>query len=223
MLKEFNPLKTYFFSGLAILLPLVITFVIFMFFINLLTAPFMGMTLALFDALQISDFSIGYVPLKDLIPLLSRATILLLLIAAPIVMGTVCELFLFKNLAKGANAIIQKIPFISTIYKAVQEVTTTLLKSQGPKFSQVVLVPFPSDKSLSIGLVTKNEEPGDQQDLYGDISVFVPATPNPTVGFMILYKREQLEVLDMTVEEAIKFIVSCGTITELELKKKQVS
>jgi len=198
-----------FLTGLAILLPAVLTFMLFLFGINLLTMPFLGLVqnlLAPFDLPQQAAL------------FLAKFLILLFLIGLTLLIGLLTRIMLFHYFLRLGNALLHRIPLINKIYKAAQDVFGTLFHEEGHGFSHVVLVPFPTKKGLCIGFVTNITD--DPEEEHGNISVFLPATPNPTMGFMLLFKKEQLIFLDMKVDEALKFIVSCGIISpEWNLKE----
>ena len=87
--------------------------------------------------------------------------------------------------------------------------------SSSNSFKQVVMVPFPGEKTYSIGLVTRENLPGlpkAQNPKETLVAVFVPTTPNPTSGFLMMYKQSDLVYLDMKVEDAFKYVISCGVI-----------
>ncbi len=200
-------MKKYFITGLAILLPAVLTAMIFVFIINLLTKPFVGI---------IEDILRHYhvFSSRQLITLVSKLVIMTLLFAITFLIGFLARILIFHYLFRLGNYILHRIPLINKIYKAIQDVITTIFHENSSKFSEVVLIPFPTEDSLCLGLITNDpitKQP--KEDAYGNISVFVPATPNPTIGFVLLYRREQMVALDMTVEEAIKFVVSCGVMS----------
>jgi uncharacterized membrane protein len=109
---------------------------------------------------------------------------------------------------------VKKIPFVRTIYRTCQDVIKTIFTSKTNSFKQVVLVKFPNPNTYSLGFLTGDQMPGFQDCVHGSgITVFIPTTPNPTSGFLMMYKREDVLYLDMKVEDAFKFIISCGVIT----------
>jgi uncharacterized membrane protein len=122
--------------------------------------------------------------------------------------------FFFHYLIKFSDYLFHRIPFIRAVYKTCQDVINTIFTTDTKAFKQVVMVPFPNTETRSIGLVTResipNFENGEKTDL---VAVFVPTTPNPTSGFLLLYKEEELVHLNMSVENALKYIISCGVIT----------
>jgi len=207
-------MKKYFVTGLAILLPAVLTILIFSFIINLLTKPFVGTLENTLDYFNLLDTPILFFSARQVVSFFSKVIILIILFLVTVLIGLLTRIVIFHYLIRFGNYIIHKIPLINKIYKATQDVIGTIFKEKTTTFSQVVLIPFPSEKTLCLGLITNDPQTHQPyKDKYGNVSVFVPATPNPTMGFMLLYKREQMIDLEMTVEEALKFVVSFGVMT----------
>jgi len=213
-------MKKYFITGLALLLPAVLTILIFLFIVNLLTKPFVGIVEGTLDYYDLLDKPMLFFTSQQVITFFSKFLILFFLFTFVVLIGFLGRLVVFHYLLRLGNYIMHKIPFINKIYKAAQDVIGTIFQDKTTNFSQVVLIPFPTTQSLSIGLVTNDPETHEpHEDKHGHISVFVPATPNPTVGFMLLFNRSQLIFLDMSVEEALRFVVSCGVMAT-EIKSK---
>ena len=121
--------------------------------------------------------------------------------------------FLGKRLLYLFNSILKKIPILRTIYSALGQMTESFTKTD-KSGKNVVLVEYPRKGSWAVGFATK-ENSGEitkktQKKL---INVFVPTTPNPTSGFLLMFPKEDVIYLDLTFEEASKFIVSAGTST----------
>ena len=119
--------------------------------------------------------------------------------------------FLGKKLLNLFNNILQRIPILRTIYSAIVQMTETFTKTDKGK-KNVVLVEYPRKGSWAVGFATK-ENSGDitKKTNRQLINVFVPTTPNPTSGFLLMFPKEEVIYLDLTFEEASKFIVSAGT------------
>lgn len=200
-------MKKNFITGLAILLPVVFTILIIGFLIRILTGPFMYLT-------QEALHSVGFITNESFLRLGSQTLILIFLLGVTLLIGFLGSQFFVRYLFKWADHLLHRIPLVNKIYKALQDIVQSLFHSDKPSFSQVVLVPFPNARSKSIGLVTRHDLPEKTGTFSDVISVFVPGTPNPTMGFMLMYRRDQLVFLDITVEQAIKFVVSCGVILE---------
>ena len=119
--------------------------------------------------------------------------------------------FLGKKLLNLFNNILKKIPILRTIYSAIVQMTETFTKSEKGK-KNVVLVEYPRKGSWAVGFATKKNS-GEISEKTNKklINVFVPTTPNPTSGFLLMFPEDEVIYLDLTFEEASKFIVSAGT------------
>ena len=119
--------------------------------------------------------------------------------------------FIGKRLLNLFNNILKKIPILRTIYSALGQMTETFTKTDKER-KNVVLVEYPRKGSWAVGFATK-ENSGEISDKTKRnlINVFVPTTPNPTSGFLLMFPKEEVIYLDLTFEEASKFIVSAGT------------
>ena len=119
--------------------------------------------------------------------------------------------FLGKKLLELFNSILKKIPILRTIYSAIGQMTQTFTKKDDKK-NNVVLIEYPRKGSWAVGFATKkNAGEITNKTKKNLINVFVPTTPNPTSGFLLMFPEEDIIYLDMTFEEASKFIVSAGT------------
>ena len=119
--------------------------------------------------------------------------------------------FLGKKLFDVFELVLNKIPILRTIYSAVGQLTETFAKSKGDKKS-VVLVEYPRKGTWAVGFATK-ENKGEIKNKVGEelLNVFVPTTPNPTSGFLLMFLKKEVIFLDMSFEQASKFIVSAGS------------
>jgi len=109
--------------------------------------------------------------------------------------------------------ILNKIPLVRSIYSSVKQISSTIFDPSGKSFRKVVLLQYPRKGLWSIGFLT-NDNMGNELNAVDDrlVSVFVPTTPNPTSGFIIMVRSDELKELNMNVEEAFKFIISMGVI-----------
>ena len=119
--------------------------------------------------------------------------------------------FIGKKLFDLFEIILNKIPILRTIYSAVTQLTETFTKTENDKKS-VVLIEYPRKGTWAVGFATK-ENTGEIKNKVGKelINVFVPTTPNPTSGFLLMFPKEEVIYLDMSFEQASKFIVSAGS------------
>ena len=126
------------------------------------------------------------------------------------VIGWLSLSFIGKRMLSLLNSILKRIPILRTIYSALGQMTETFTKTDNKK--NVVLVEYPRKGSWAVGFATR-ENSGEISDKLKKslINVFVPTTPNPTSGFLLMYPKEDVIYLDLSFEEASKFIVSAGT------------
>jgi len=205
-------LKKYFITGIVILLPVALTLMIVSFFFNLLTEPFIGIVNAVFDHYGILKHDFAIVSAYQIRKFLSQIIVLAILFLFTVGLGLLARWFFFHYLVRLWEYIVSRIPFVSNIYTTCQDVIQTFFTSNANSFKQVVLVPFPNKKALSIGLVTRDNIRLPDGNDHEIIAVFVPTTPNPTSGFLVMFKKEDLIYLDMKVEDAFKYVISCGMI-----------
>jgi uncharacterized membrane protein len=216
-------MKKNFFTGLAILFPIVLTYVIVAFFVNLLTMPFVGYLENVLAYFFPSGGSAMSVEFYKYALILSKLLILISLAGTFILVGILGRLFIVNYIFRHVDLLAHRIPGINRIYKGIQETVQTVFMANGTKFSSVVLVPFPHAKSYCMAFITNESVPdASGTDLGEIVSAFVPGTPNPTMGFMLLFKRKDVIYVDMAVEDALKFIISCGVISST-LSVKSVS
>tara|TARA_B100000929_G_scaffold253969_1_gene215045 strand:- start:16076 stop:16693 length:618 start_codon:yes stop_codon:yes gene_type:complete len=125
--------------------------------------------------------------------------------------GWISLSFIGKKLFDYFEAILNKIPILRTIYSAVGQLTETFAKSESDKKS-VVLVEYPRKGTWAVGFATK-ENKGEIRSRVGEdlINVFVPTTPNPTSGFLLMFPKKEVIFLNLSFEQASKFIVSAGS------------
>tara|TARA_Y100000590_G_scaffold464106_1_gene632724 strand:+ start:690 stop:1304 length:615 start_codon:yes stop_codon:yes gene_type:complete len=119
--------------------------------------------------------------------------------------------FIGKKLLEIFNNFLKKIPILRTIYSAIGQMTETFTKNDDKK-NNVVLIEYPRKGTWAVGFATKDNS-GEISDKTNKnlVNVFVPTTPNPTSGFLLMFPKEDVIYLDLTFEEASKFIVSAGT------------
>ncbi len=136
---------------------------------------------------------------------------ILLAFAILFITGAIASNVLGKQLVKAWEAIVHRIPVVGAIYKSVKQISDPVLSDSGQAFSKAVLVEFPHPGSRTVAFLT-NEVGGELGARLAEphLSVYVPTTPNPTSGYMLLLPRERVHELDMTVEQALKYVVSMG-------------
>lgn len=206
-------MKKHFVTGLVILLPLVVTIAVVIFLVNFLTQPFIGVVSAILAKLHIINQGFLFLTPEQLLRYGSKIIILLLLFFFTAALGVIARWFLIHTLFRLGDRILHRIPIVNTVYKTTQDIIKTLFVSDKNTFKQVVMVPFPRADVFVLGLIARESPKACSQAAGHDLtSVFVPTTPNPTTGFLLMFKRSDLILIDMKPEDAIKYIVSCGVI-----------
>ena len=190
-----SKLRNYFITGVLVLIPIGVTVYLTLFFIKI------------FSKILPQEINPNhYLPYS--IPGLE----IIISIIVITVIGWLSLSFLGKKLVKLVNDIFKKIPFLRTVYSAIGQMTQSFAQSRKSKKKSVVLVEYPRKGSWAVGFATQ-ENTGEiasktNKDL---INVFVPTTPNPTSGFLLMFPKDEIIYLDMSFEDASKFIVSAGT------------
>ena len=187
-------LRNYFFTGIIVLIPIGFTLYLSKFLIN---------------------FSTKLVPTglnpNTYLPYSIPGIEIILTVFFITIVGGLSLSFLGKKFLQIIDDLFKRIPILRTIYSAIGQMTDSFRNQEGNKKS-VVLLEYPRKGSWAVGFATK-ENTGEIKSKTNQnlINVFVPTTPNPTSGFLLMIPNEDLIYLDMTFEEASKFIVSAGT------------
>ncbi len=127
--------------------------------------------------------------------------------------GLLTRNFIGKQIVNVWEKLLTRIPIVSSIYSSVKQVSDTLFSSSGNAFRKAMLVQYPREGSWTIAFLTGTPGGDVKNHLVGDyISVYVPTTPNPTSGFFLMMPRADAVELDMSVDEALKYIVSMGVV-----------
>ena len=187
-------LRNYFIAGIIVLVPLGFTLYLTLFLVSILSKLIPE---------EINPNS--YLPFS--IPGLEIAISIIFIT----LIGFISLSFIGKRILKLINDLLKKIPFLRTIYSAIGQMTESFANKKGKKKS-VVLVQYPSKGSWAVGFATKdNKGEITKKTNTKLVNVFVPTTPNPTSGFLLMFPKKEVIYLDMSFEEASKFIVSAGT------------
>lgn len=199
-------MKRYLITGLLALIPLAITYWV-------LEAIVTGMDRSL-DLLPPAWHPESWLG-RD-IPGLGALLTFLIVLAT----GVLASNILGQRLVNFGESIVRRIPVVNTLFFGVKQVSDTLFKPGGKAFRKAVLVQWPHAQSWTIGFLTG--APGGDVATYlqGDyVSVYIPTTPNPTGGYFIMLLHQEIIELDMSVDDALKYIISMGVVTP-ELNSK---
>lgn len=208
-------MRKIFFTGLATFLPIAITLFIILFIVNFLTAPFVG----IMENVLMSFEEGGRQMHPFALLIISRACVLLLLILFIFFLGFLGRRLFFSYFLKLMNRLFEKIPIVKTIYRVTQEVTKSFISPEKKDlFKGTVSVPFPHQKTQAMGLLAGDAPEAVHHSLLpehakqGLKSIFVPTAPHPISGFLLMYRSEEIQMIDMSTEDLFTFLLSGGTV-----------
>lgn len=204
-------MRKYFITGLLILVPLVIT----LWVLSLIIGTMDQSLLLLPERWQPKTLLGFHVP--GLGTILTLLTIFLV--------GLLTQNFIGNYVVAAWESVLRRIPVVNSIYSGVKQVSDTLLSPSGNAFRKVLLVQYPREGSWTIAFMTGIPGGDVKNHLQGDyVSLYVPTTPNPTSGFFLMMPRADVIELDMSVDAALRYIVSMGVVapekTAVQLAKK---
>ncbi len=192
-------MKKYFITGLLVLVPLFITVWVVTSLIGM-----MDQSLLLLPEEWRPKAQLGV----DIPGLGAILTVLIILVT-----GVIATNFFGSKLILLWESLLARVPVVKSIYASVKQVSDTLFSDSGNAFRQAVLIQFPREGAWTIAFITGQPGGDVANHLQGDfVSVYVPTTPNPTGGYFIMMPRHQVILLDMSVDAALKYIISMGVV-----------
>lgn len=202
-------MKKYFITGLLVLVPLVVTFWVMSTLIETL-----DQSLLLLPEEWSPQKLLGF-SMAGLGAILTLVVIFLT--------GVIATNFFGQQLIMLWEELLSRVPVVKSIYSSVKQVSDTIFSDSGNAFRQALLVEYPRKGAWTVAFLT-GEPGGDVSNhLQGDfVSVYVPTTPNPTSGFFLMMPKTDVVELDMTVDQALKYIISMGTVAP-EIKSETVA
>jgi uncharacterized membrane protein len=193
-------MKKYFITGLLIWIPLVITIWVLKLVVDMLDQSLLLLPMAL----RTESWLGIHIP--------GLGVLLTLLIV--VLTGAVTANLIGQRLVHFWHQILHRIPVVSSIYSSVKQVSDTLFSSSGEAFRKALLVQWPREGMWTIAFLTGTPGSDVTRHLQGDyVSVYVPTTPNPTGGYFVMMPRKDVIELDMSVDTALKYVISMGVVS----------
>jgi uncharacterized membrane protein len=201
MLRHF---RNAFISGLALLIPLGVTFIVIHFLLQRIGEPSSNLFFYFLDPATREK------PWVDIVLKIISTCVIVLIITG---FGFLSNYFLGKLFVRIAERFITSVPFIKSIYGTAKQIVDTFRQQKEAVFQKVVLVEYPRTGCYALGFLTGTAR-GETQVKTGKtiVNVFIPTTPNPTSGFLLLIPKEDILKLDMSVGDGMKLIISGGAV-----------
>ncbi|MFQ5652004.1 MAG: DUF502 domain-containing protein [bacterium] len=207
-------IRAYFFTGLVVLVPLVLTTYIIW---NLFLAIDGILRQVVSDLLQ-EQFGVTFA--KKQIPGIGFVTLVLIIITT----GILARNYFGRTIVSFGERIVQRIPLINRVYGAIKQISQAFFASQREVFKKAVLFEYPRKGIYSIGFYTQDTRGPVQESLETDmVSIFLPTTPNPTSGFLLFVPKTDIIELNLTIEEALKLVISGGAVVPNEKTTTAIS
>jgi uncharacterized membrane protein len=198
-------IRNSFITGLLLLAPLGVTMLV----INMLIANIGAPASDLF----FKDFIPPDIFQKDWVEYLAKVLSTFFVIIFITIFGYLSQYFFGKFAVRFAERIIGRLPFINTVYSTVKQIVDTFSKQKKAVFQKTVLVEYPRKGIYSLGFLTGDLQGEVKEKVERDlVNVFIPTTPNPTSGFLLLIPREDVIILDMPIGDGMKMIISGGAV-----------
>lgn len=204
MYKLFSRLRRNFIVGIGMILPLIITYLFVRWIFNRIHILLIQPVLIRLEP-YVSTFYLKFI---TAVAILFLSFILITLI------GILARFFLFRKMLTALESFLIKLPLLGKIYKSVKQISNSFLGAGRGIFKKVVLVEYPHPEKFCIGFITA-EGFKELQEKSGHelLAVFIPTTPNPTSGMLIYFPKEKIKILNISVEEGLKLIISGGVVT----------
>ncbi|MBF0254120.1 MAG: DUF502 domain-containing protein [Candidatus Omnitrophica bacterium] len=198
--------RKYFFTGLAVVLPAILTILVFQYLWTIAIA------LIVDPLYRILPFDVDRVMAETVIKIL----IFMVVLGAVCLVGFAANLFFIKQLIHLGEELLSRVPMVNRVYSVLKEISTAMVGRDDKQemFRSAVLIEYPRKGLYSVAFLTKSyhevlsKRAGERLS-----SVFLPTTPNPTSGVLLFLPKEEIIEIPLTVEEAVKLVISAGTLT----------
>ena len=216
-------LKKNFYTGLLMILPVVITYYIFNWLFNL-AFRIINNTIIIKILKRLVDFGFGEKADTFYMQVSVYIAAFLIIFLSITVLGYMTKVVFFSKIIKRVLDILERIPIIKTVYSTSKQIIGIVYSDNGESvYKKVVAVEFPRKGIYAIGFLTADKNTALKEILPDKeiVNVFIPTAPNPTSGFLLCLPKEEVHYLNMSVEWAFKLIVSGGYITEDVVKHNE--
>ena len=202
-------IKKNFITGLLVLIPLILTFWVLFSLIK-----FLDQVLFLLPETLRPDYILG-------IEVFGFGVILTFIII--LLTGIIANNFFGKKIITLYEVLLNRLPFVKSVYKSIKQVSDTLLSSSGNAFTKAVLIEFPISGTYTFAFITGEPDQVLTKNLKGKyLNVYVPNTPNPTSGYTLMVPRNKVVELDIGVDQVLKYVISMGVVPgDKKLKQKK--
>ena len=200
----FSRIRTNFFTGMLITIPLVVTFWVMYFIVD-------KFNLLLLE--PITNIFKNWIPVPSIM-ILAKIMMFVVLLLFLTVIGFAARIIILRNIFGFGERILYRVPMISTIYRAIKEISLAFWVKKNTIFQKVALIEYPREGVYQLGFVTSQTRGEVQKKTDRPVlNIFVPTTPNPTSGMLVIVPEEDVIFLDMSVAEGMKMVISGGAVT----------
>ncbi len=201
--------RRFFFTGFLVTTPILITL-----YVTWLVITFVDN--------KVANLLPEYLDFRKAFPFQIPGLGLVIVIFFTTIIGALTPGLIGRTFLKIGERIVSKMPIIRTVYSSIKQIMETIMSTNSKSFRDVVLVEYPRKGIWVIGFVTAQTKGEVQKKLNNNkqmINIFVPTTPNPTSGFLLFVSKDDLKYLKMTVDQAVKLVISGGIVMPKENNK----
>ncbi len=197
-------LRNAFITGIVVILPLGVTMIVIRFLLDTIGTPASKYFFWFLDP-EFRTMPIVQIGLESI-----SVLVVLLLIT---LLGYSSRIFIGRFILNSMERLLDRVPFISTVYRSVKQIVQTFSQQKKAVFQEVVLIEYPRKRCYVLGFLTSTAK-GETQDVTGEhiVNVFVPTTPNPTSGFLLMLPEDDITRLEMSIPDGMKLIISGGAV-----------
>lgn len=201
--KKIVKFRNYLITGIAVVFPLILTIIVIKFVINKINAWVLSPFINFFQPYLHGTYAV----------LAAKLAIFLLVLLFIYVIGFAANIIVIRKFFGAWESIFLRVPLLGKLYKAFREIGRAVFRQDKTIFREVVLIQYPRLGVYSIGFLTCDEKWEVGNHINEDyVSVFIPTVPNPTTGFFVVIPNKEVIRLNMSIEEGMKMVISCGAV-----------